>query len=108
MVTKILGLVLFWLVMFITSFLAPRLIEPTGSGFTRGTNRLPLLLGLQCISFVLALFSAGLTYSHRAKIAKWLLVAGFAPITIDVLLVVLVVLFYGISIISGMVSRQQY
>lgn len=102
---KILGLVILWLVIFIAAFVVPRFIEPTGSGFTRGMNRLPVLFGLQCLGFILALLTAGLTYSGRAKIAKWLLVAGFVPITIDVLLVVLLVLFYIGAIISGMVSR---
>lgn len=101
---KILGLVLLWLVLFFAAFVAPRFIEPTGSGFTRGTNRLPLLLGLHCFGFILAIFTAWLTYSSREKIAKWLLVAGFAPITIDALLIVLLVLFYVVAIFSGIVN----
>ncbi|MEW5958942.1 MAG: hypothetical protein AB1801_14515 [Chloroflexota bacterium] len=105
---KILGLGILWLVIFLAAFVVPRFIEPTGSGFTRGMNRLPLLFGLHCFGFILALFTAGLTYSSRAKIAKWLLGVGFAPITIDVLLIVLLVLFYVGTIISGMVSRQLY
>lgn len=105
---KILGLVILWLVIFIAAFVVPRFIEPTDSGFTRGLNRLPALFGLHCLGFVLALFTAGLTYSSRAKIAKWLVIAGFTPIIIDVLLILLLMLFYVGAIISGMVSRQIY
>lgn len=108
MVKKILAIVLFWLVIFVAAFVVPRLIEPIGSGFTRGTNRLPLLLGLQCFGFIVALVSAGFTYKNRAKITKWMVVAGFAPLSIDVIFVVLMVLFYGGSIIIGMLTRQRY
>lgn len=103
---KILGLVILWLVIFIAAFVAPRFIEPTDSGFTRGMNRLPVLFGLHCFGFILALFTAGLSYSSRTRIAKWLLVVGFAPITIDVLLIVLLVLFFVGAVISGIgISR---
>jgi hypothetical protein len=89
-------------------FVVPRFIEATGSGFTRGTNRLPVLFGLYCFGFILALFTAGLTYNSRAKITKWMLVIGFTPITIDILLILLLMLFYIGTIISGMVNRQIY
>jgi hypothetical protein len=103
---KILGLAILWLVVFIAAFVIPRFIEPTGSGFTRGMNRLPFVFGLHFFGLILALISAGITYSSRAKITRWLLVVGLAPITIDVLLVILLVLFYAGAIISGMVGRQ--
>lgn len=105
---KILGLAILWLVTFITAFILPRFIEPTGSGFTRGMNRLPVLIGLHCLGFILALFTAGMTHRNRAEIARWLLLTGFAPITIDILLIVILVIFYVGAIISGMVNRQIY
>ena len=97
---KILGSVILWLVIFIAAFVVPRFIEPTGSGFTRGTNRLPIVFGLHCLGFIFALFSAGLTYKSQREITKWLLVVGFTPITVDILLIVLLVLFFVGALIS--------
>jgi hypothetical protein len=102
---KILGLVGIWVVIFISAFVVPRFIEPTGSGFTRGMNRLPFVFGLHGLGFLVALFTAGLSYSSRAKIAKWLFITGFIPISIDVLLVALILVFYGGAIIMGIISR---
>jgi hypothetical protein len=99
---KILGLVLFWAVIFGMAFIVPRFIEPTGSGFTRGTNRLPAVLGLHCFGFLVALFTAGLTLRSKAEITKWLLFTGFMPLVIYLLLIGVVVVVYVGAIITGM------
>lgn len=99
---KILGLVLFWAIIFGMAFIVPRFIEPTGDGFTRGINRLPALLGLHCLGLIIAIFTAGLTVRTRKEIAKWLLFAGFAPLAIDLLLIGLVVVLYAGAMITGM------
>ena len=89
---KILMLVLLWIVIFILAFVAPRFIEPTGSGFTRGTNRLPALMGLHCVAFLVALVTAALSYRSRAELGKWLLAVGFVPLAVDLLLLGLAVI----------------
>lgn len=105
MVKKILGLVLFWLLIFVAAFVVPRFIEPTGSGFTRGYNRMPLVFGFQCFGVLLALIAAGLTYKNRTKITKGMIVTGFAPLSIYVLVVLLIVISYAIMIIIGLLNR---
>lgn len=89
---KIIVLVLVWLVVFIAAFAVPRFIEPTGSGFTRGMNRLPALAGLHCLGLILALGSAGLAFRTRVEIAKWLVVTGFVPLAVDLLLIGFIVM----------------
>jgi hypothetical protein len=88
---KILIFALIWAVVLSLAFIIPRSIEPTGDGFTRGANRLPATLGLHCLSFLLALFIAGWSYRTRADIDTWLLMAGFAPLLISILAVMLLV-----------------
>ena len=89
---KILILVLAWTAIFILAFLAPRFIAPTGSGFTRGLNRLPALMGLHCVALLVAILTAALSYRSRVELAKWLLAVGFVPLAVDVLLIALAVI----------------
>ncbi len=84
---KILILVAVWAMMFTLAFIVPRLIEPTGDGFTRGMNRLPAAIGLQCLAFCVAAVTAGLSFTTREELAKWILVTGFIPLVIQILLV---------------------
>jgi hypothetical protein len=97
---KILIPAVIWLVVFVSAFLVFQIIEPTGSGFTRGTNRLPPFFGLQCLAFVIALVTAFLAFRSRGEVAGWQVVTGFAPLVIHSLLIVLVVVAYGIAIIT--------
>jgi hypothetical protein len=99
---KILLLVLVWLVIFVAGFLAPRLVEPTGSGFTRGINRLPYFMGLHCVGFIIAAVTAALSYNSRAELAKWLLITGFGPLVVYILFIGLIFVVYAGAIISGM------
>ena len=84
---KILILVAVWVVLFILSFVVPRLIEPTGDSFTRGMNRLPAAIGLQCLAFCVAAVTAGLSFATRKELANWILVAGFIPLAVEILLI---------------------
>ena len=91
---KIILLVLLWGVVFVLSFVLPRFIEPTGSGFTRGMNRLPALFGLQCLALLVAIGTAALGYRSRAELSRLLLAAGFFPLALHLLLIIFVVGFY--------------
>lgn len=99
---KILGLVIIWLVIFGLAFVAPRLIEPTGSGFTRGLNRLPAFFGMHCLSFILAIGTAIFTFRTRSDLTKFLLISGFTPLAINLLFVVVVVGIYLAAMVDAM------
>lgn len=98
---KILILILIWIILFSLSFVIPRLIEPNGDGFTRGLNRLPAVIGLQGLGFLVAVLAAILSYRSRAGIKKWLLVAGFVPVVVDLLLGMLLLLLLLGAIVGG-------
>ncbi len=98
---KILSLGLTWIVLFSLAFVVPRLIEPTGSGFTRGMNRLPVIFGLHCLSFIVALITAALTYRSKAEIGKWLVVVGFAPLVFSLLLIIFVAVLVLLAMFAG-------
>ncbi len=89
---KILILVVVWFVITILAFSVPQFIAPTASGFTRGMNRLPIIMALHCLAFLIALFTAGLGYRSRAEIKIWLLTVGFIPLGLDLLLFALVII----------------
>jgi hypothetical protein len=99
---KVLILVFIWIVLFSLAFILPRFIEPSGDGFTRGLNRLPAAFGLHCLGFLVALFTAALSYRARAAIKKWLLVVGFGPLVADLLL--FMVLLFGL--LAALLSAQ--
>ncbi len=98
---RVLSLGLTWIVLFSLAFVVPRFIEPTGSGFTRGTNRLPVVFGLHCLSFIVALITAVLTYRSKAEIDKWLVVVGFTPLILSLLLIIFVVVFVFLAMFAG-------
>ena len=91
---KILGATTLWVIVFVAAFILPRLIEPTGSGFTRGFNRLPFFFGLQCLGLILALTSGILAYINRATLEKWVVITGVTPFAITALLVSGLLMFY--------------
>ena len=99
---KILGMVFVWALIFVAAFIVPRFIEPTGSGFTRGMNRMPVILGMHCVGFVVAVLIAVYTTHSMSKLAKWLFVTGFAPPAVYGLMVVLLIVVYVGAIISGL------
>ena len=84
---KILILVAVWAVIFALGFVVPQLIPATGDSFTRGMNRLPAAIGLQCLGFCVAVVTAGLSFATRKELAKWLLVTGFIPLAVEILLI---------------------
>lgn len=87
---KILILVAVWALFFVSGFVVPRFIPPTGEMFTRGLNRLPAIIGLQCLAFGMAVVTAGLSFATRKELARWMLVTGFVPLAIEILLIVFV------------------
>jgi hypothetical protein len=98
---KILILVLVWIILLRLAFSLPRLIEPAGDGFTRGLNRLPAILGLHGLGLVVAVVTAVLSYRARAGLKKWLLLAGFGPLVIEILLVMLLLLSLLAALLLG-------
>jgi hypothetical protein len=83
---KILTLVLIWIVILGLIFIAPRFTDPT-----HGLNQLPTIFGLFCLAFLVAVFTAVFGYRSRAEIGKWLLLIGFIPLAVDLLLIILLV-----------------
>jgi hypothetical protein len=78
--TTIIVPVLGWLAFFIAAFVVPQYIEPTGEGFTRGTNRLPYVLGLHLAAVGLALAAAWHTRVQKKSIPVAVVWVGYAPL----------------------------
>ena len=99
---KILVLVVVWAVIVVLAFVAPRLIPASGDGFTRGMNRLPVVIGLQCLGFCLAVVTAGLSFATRKELATWLLVTGFVPLALEILMIGFVVVILVGAMVFGL------
>ena len=99
---KILVLVAVWVVIVVLAFVVPRLIPATGDSFTRGMNRLPVVVGLQCLGFCVAVVTAGLSFATRKELAKWLLVTGFVPLAIEILMITFVIVILVGAMVFGM------
>ncbi|MDM8529861.1 hypothetical protein QUF63_01720 [Anaerolineales bacterium HSG25] len=94
-------LTIVWLIITVLAFSVPLFIDPTGTGFTRGTNRLPLIMALHGLAFLVALFSAGSSYRARSETKGWLVALGFVPLGLELLFVILIVLVLLGAVASG-------
>ena len=94
-------LVVVALVAVIASFIAPRFIAPTGDGFTRGLNRLPLFFGLQLLGFLAGLTSAVITANNKARLSSTMRRLGYVPLGIFGLEMLALVLLIAYSAYSG-------
>lgn len=80
-----------WLAANIASFVQPRFIDPTGDSFTRGLNRLVAVMGWQALALLLAIVAVTVLL-RIAKPRNWALyVAGYGPILVSGLTLLLVV-----------------
>lgn len=80
-----------WLALFLASFAVLFLTEPTGDGFTRGLNRLASFMTWQGIAMAPAVLAALLTYRAAGSGDPHSKRIGYAPLTISVLLIALLV-----------------
>lgn len=78
-----------WLFCLVMAFNIPNVIAPTGEGFTRGANRLPLILTLHGLAFGLAIYQVRRTMSEWSQFKLLNGVLGFLPITTQFILVLL-------------------
>jgi hypothetical protein len=60
------GLLAAWAIVFALSLLTRFVVEPTGDGFTRGMNRLWIMVGWQVVAMILAV----LAFHHSRKFVK--------------------------------------
>lgn len=95
-------LVVVWAFIFAAGFVLPRFIEPTGDGFTRGTNRLPYVFALHCLGLIIAIITAGVALRTKAEIAVWLLLTGFVPLVVYILMIGLLLVVFSGAMFSGM------
>jgi hypothetical protein len=80
-----------WLLLFVTSFVAFFVIEPTGDGFTRGLNRLASFLTWQGAAFAPAVICAFLTYRFGDGAQRYGKLIGYGPLAVSVSLVGLLI-----------------
>ena len=74
-----------WLMAFVYSFASFLIVEPEGSGFTRGLNRVKVFLGWQGIAGVagIAIFGVSRAWPRESPIRQ----AGMVPVGLALLLV---------------------
>lgn len=95
--TKLIGsLAILWGVLFLLSFIAPRFMEATGDGFTRGLNRVGSFFMWQAGAFVTAgvLFLVARTTIQKSGIKRWLF---FMPLLIHLLMVLLLIIVFLVA-----------
>lgn len=85
----VIALLLAWAVAFAASLLARVLVVPTGDGFTRGMNRLVIMVGFQALALVLA--TAALVASRRLAPGDRLRRLVWGPVTLAGLFVLAIV-----------------
>jgi len=85
------GLAAVWLVLFLLSFVLMQLAEPSGSGFTRGLNRIASFLSWQSAAFVAAMVLAWLTRRAVDRGVANVKLVGYLPLAVSVFLVVSVI-----------------
>ncbi|MEZ4652084.1 MAG: hypothetical protein R3E12_00355 [Candidatus Eisenbacteria bacterium] len=79
-----------WLALFAASFYLPRLIEAEGTGFTRGSNRIPVMIALHGAALVIALLCTanGLRAKRAGTRGAWM---GFVPLGVELVLLFVLV-----------------
>jgi len=68
-----------------------QLVEPTGSGFTRGLNRVAAFLTWQSVAFVAAMVLAWITRRAVARGSEEIKLLGYLPLAISVFIVVSII-----------------
>jgi hypothetical protein len=76
-----------WLVLFVVSFAMLQSVEPSGSGFTRGLNRIATFLTWQSAAFAAAMVLAWLTRRAAERGVDKIALAGYLPLAVSVFLV---------------------
>ena len=71
---------LIWLVLLTLALVIPNFIQPEGSSFVRGMNRLVPSFWLQVIGFLIAGWTCVVTFRTRTELTTWLRISGFVPI----------------------------
>ncbi len=88
-----------WVFVFAMAFVAPRLIEATGDGFTRGMNRLGAFLLWQLGAFAISVFLAVFTWTVL-KPKRWIRWVYSIPLLLHLCSVLLIVGFIAYSNMS--------
>jgi hypothetical protein len=76
-----------WLVLFVISFVTLQLEAPTGSGFTRGLNRIATFLTWQGAGLAVAMVLAWVTRRATERGVEKIKLAGYLPLAVSVFLV---------------------
>lgn len=91
-------LLLFWAIAFAGSFIAFVWTEPSGSGFTRGTNRLGAFLGWQALAIGLAVMLWWRARSEKLpRPATWLMKA---PAAVALVMMSMLLVLIGWAVLS--------
>ena len=88
--SRVIGILLLWMVVFAASFIVPVFIAPTGESFFRGFNRLVYWFWLQVAAFVLAIVVGVWTHARRADISRGLAWLSRVPLLVAVVEVVVI------------------
>ena len=71
---------LIWLILLTLSLVIPNFIQPEGSSFVRGMNRLVPSFWLQVIGLLIAGWTCVVAFRTRTELPTWLRISGFVPI----------------------------
>jgi hypothetical protein len=81
------GLAGLWLVLFVVSFVTLQLVEPTGTGFARGLNRIATFLSWQGAALVAAMVLAWVTRRAAERGVDRIKLMGYLPLAASVFIV---------------------
>ncbi len=75
---------LIWVALLAISLVIPNFIQPTGSSFVRGLNRLVPSFWLQVMGLLIAGGTCVVTFRTRTELPTWLRISGFTPLLLYV------------------------
>ena len=77
----------FWAVAFLGSFVAPVLLDPGGSGFSRTWSRFVPFVWLQLMASFLALLTAAVAYRRWSDLSRGAATLGLLPLVLALLMI---------------------
>lgn len=99
-IAMLVGCIVLWAGLFLTSIVAAAMTEKTGDSFVRGINRVYVFFGWQVAAFVVSLISFYLVKHNNASFAKAYRFVGKVPLFTHLLMIAIIVVVLVFTIVT--------